>query len=91
MANTLWARLRGLKGRNEDDGVLMLTPCNDIHTFGMRRPIDVAFVTNTGLVLEAHRGIGKRRRLRCKMATFTLERFASDEPWVERGDRLEFR
>ena len=80
------SRLRGLLGRKEFPGVLMLMPCNDIHTYGMRRAIDVAFVSSDGVVIESYRAIGARRRLRCKAAAATLERFADDAPWFECGD-----
>ena len=85
------SRLRGLLGRNNFDGVLLLSPCNDIHTFGMRRAVDVAFITSSGLVLEAHRNVGPCRRLRCKQATATLERFATQDDWYERGDCVELK
>ncbi|MFP4511688.1 MAG: DUF192 domain-containing protein [Acidimicrobiales bacterium] len=37
-------RSRGLLGREGIEGALYLTPCRSVHTFGMRFPIDVAFV-----------------------------------------------
>ncbi|WP_460069005.1 DUF192 domain-containing protein [Streptomyces sp. YKOK-I1] len=38
------ARTRGLLGRDAVDGALLLTPAGSIHTFGMRIPIDVAYL-----------------------------------------------
>ncbi len=46
VADTFGKRLRGLMGRSElpqGEG-LMITPCNSIHTFFMRFPIDVLFI-----------------------------------------------
>ena len=37
------ARRRGLLGRDEVDGALLLRPCRSVHTVGMRFPIDVAY------------------------------------------------
>ncbi|MDZ7678445.1 MAG: DUF192 domain-containing protein [Acidimicrobiales bacterium] len=37
-------RSRGLLGREGIEGAIYLTPCRSVHTFGMRFPIDVAFV-----------------------------------------------
>ena len=91
IACTIFGRLRGLIGRREFDGVLLLTPCNDVHTFGMSRAIDVAFIAADGLVLESHREVGACRRLRCRPATATLERIAVEAPWFERGDRVELK
>lgn len=67
---------------------LLLAPCRDVHTFGMRKPIDVAFVSADGIVLSSYRAVGRRRRLRCERAAVTLERFASNEPWLRQGDHL---
>ena len=89
IACTLRTRLMGLYGRDAFDGVLLLVPCNDIHTFAMRRPIDVAFVAADGAVLEAHRDVSPNRRLRNKRAAATLERFASEEAWFAPGDRIQ--
>ncbi|MFH8338651.1 DUF192 domain-containing protein [Streptomyces sp. AM6-12] len=38
------ARTRGLLGRTCFDGALLLSPAGSIHTFGMRIPIDVAYL-----------------------------------------------
>lgn len=88
IACTLRARLRGLYGRASFDGVLLLAPCNDVHTLRMRRSLDVAFVDAGGVVLAVHRNVEPNSRLRNKGACATLERFASEEPWFENGDRI---
>ena len=46
------ARRRGLLGRDGIDGVIVLEPCRQVHTFGMRFPIDVAFCAADGRVLR---------------------------------------
>jgi hypothetical protein len=66
----------------------MLLPCNDIHTFGMRAAIDVAFVASDGAVVESHRRIPPNRRLRNSRASATLERFSTDDAWFQPGDRF---
>lgn len=46
VADTLWARTKGLLGRSHlpaDQG-LWIKECNNIHTFFMRFPIDLIFV-----------------------------------------------
>ena len=89
VASTLPARLRGLIGRKGFTGVLMLMPCNDIHTFGMRRPIDVAFVAADGVVIDSFRNVVPHRRLCNRDATATLERFSSGERWFSPGDKVQ--
>ena len=91
VALTALSRFRGLLGRDEYPHVLLLFPCNDIHTFGMRFAIDVAFVSGEGVVIEAYRGIGARRRLRCRPARATLERMSSEARWFEPGDSIDLK
>jgi uncharacterized protein len=45
IAASLWARARGLLGRDGIEGAILLTPCSSIHTLGMRFGIDVAYLT----------------------------------------------
>ena len=47
-------RRRGLLGREslESGSVLVIAPCNAIHTFSMRFPIDVAFATREGRIVK---------------------------------------
>jgi uncharacterized membrane protein (UPF0127 family) len=52
LATTRSARRRGLLGRDSIDGVLVLRPCRQVHTIGMRFPIDVAFCARDGRVLR---------------------------------------
>jgi uncharacterized protein len=60
VAETLFARLKGLLGSislKTGEG-LWITPCNSIHTFGMKFPIDALF-------LDKHkRVVGVARNLR---------------------------
>jgi len=48
-------RVVGLLGRRdagEVTGALVLRPCKQVHTFGMRFPVDVAFCDRHGVVLR---------------------------------------
>jgi uncharacterized membrane protein (UPF0127 family) len=44
VAESAGARTRGLLGRDGIEGALLLQPARSVHTFGMRFPIDVAYV-----------------------------------------------
>ncbi|MDI6869865.1 MAG: DUF192 domain-containing protein [Bacillota bacterium] len=53
LAESFWARARGLLGRaelKEGEG-LILRPCNSVHMFFMRFPLDVAFLDKIGRVV----------------------------------------
>lgn len=46
------ARARGLLGRDGFTGAMVLRPCRQVHTLGMRFPVDVAFCDRAGVVLR---------------------------------------
>ena len=52
VAGSSRARRRGLLGRNGIDGALVLPRCRQVHTFGMRFAIDVAFCAADGVVIR---------------------------------------
>lgn len=84
----VFERLRGLLARKPDDATRILVPCHDIHTFGMRHPIDIAFIGRDGTVLEVHRNVGRRRRIRRGDAAMVAERFAKEGEWLTQGDTI---
>ncbi len=86
VASRIFERLRGMKGVKEDGLSMVLVPCCDIHTFGMKKPIDVAFVDETGTVVAVHRKVTPRRRVRNAAARLVVERFARQGAWFECGD-----
>ncbi|MBX7547498.1 DUF192 domain-containing protein [Streptomyces sp. NPDC004232] len=45
------ARTRGLLGRDTIEGAMLLSPASGVHTFGMRIPIDVAYLDRRLTVL----------------------------------------
>jgi hypothetical protein len=54
LADTVTSRMKGLLGRDslpEGEG-MVIDPCNQIHTFFMRFPIDVAFVDAEGRIVR---------------------------------------
>ncbi|MFD5470002.1 DUF192 domain-containing protein [Streptomyces sp. NPDC127105] len=44
LATSYRARTKGLLGRDAVDGAILLSPANNVHTFRMRIPIDVAYL-----------------------------------------------
>ncbi len=44
IARTFSSRRRGLLGRSVLDGSLLLEPCRNVHTIGMKLAIDVAYL-----------------------------------------------
>ena len=89
LATRLSSRMRGLLFRPGTDDLMVLMPCRDIHTFGMRYAIDVAFIDASGKVVRAVRDVLPNKRLREPSAAAVLERRAIPrELWFEEGDRV---
>jgi len=55
VAQTITSRMKGLLGRKDfpPGEALLIKPCNSIHTFFMRFPIDVLFVDKNNKVIKA--------------------------------------
>ena len=89
LATRLSSRMRGLLFAPESDDLMVLLPCRDIHTFGMRYAIDVAFLDASGKVVQSRRDVLPNKRLRCSHAVAVVERRAIPrEVWFEEGDRI---
>ena len=86
------SRKRGLLGRDglSDDAAIVLAPCNAIHMFGMRFPIDVLFLDRRGTVIKRVTAL-PRNRIAIAWRAFAAIEFRADHPGVARteaGDML---
>jgi uncharacterized membrane protein (UPF0127 family) len=95
-----WQRFRGLAHPKFGGtcGTLLIAPCRSIHTFTMKRPIDVAFIDREGRVCRIHMALPPRRLLFCRRACAVLERPVSTRipsgpapgsDWLRVGDWLD--
>lgn len=95
LAKGILMRARGLLFRKQDwlhsDEALLFVPCKSIHTIGMRYEIDVAFFDEKGRVLKVKRKVGSCKIVRCKQASFVLERPFQTGSWVLPNTRLELK
>lgn len=60
VADGFWSRAKGLVGRDDLQGALLLRPARSVHTLGMRFPIDVAYCDVDGVVLRTVRLVPHR-------------------------------
>jgi uncharacterized protein len=81
VASTRLSRLLGLSllPRELAGPGLLIPRCRSVHSFGMRFPIDVAFLDRRGSVVRARRGVPAGRVLFCRAASAVLELPAGGE------------
>ena len=93
IADTARSRRRGLLGRDGFEGALLLRPCRQVHTVGMRFTLDVAFCDTEGIVLRTSTLAPWRLSPIVRRAAFVIEAEAGafDRWRLARGDRLELR
>jgi uncharacterized protein len=92
VANTPWARMRGLLGRDElprGEGIL-LRPAGSIHTFFMRFPIDVVFIDRENRVVDVERELGPWRTAKRRGAKAVIELPAGAAEAIAAGAQLSF-
>jgi uncharacterized membrane protein (UPF0127 family) len=93
VAVTRRQRARGLLGRDGFEGVLVLRPCRNVHTFGLKFPIDVAFCDRYGFVLHVSHLRPKRVSRPVWRSYFAVEAPAgSFDRWkLQLGDVVEVK
>ena len=95
VAGTSSARRKGLSGLDALAGGrgLWIAPCEAVHTFGMKFPIDVLFLDRELCVRKIVTGLSRRRIAVCLSACSVLELDAGAilRSGTQVGDRLVFQ
>jgi uncharacterized membrane protein (UPF0127 family) len=95
VAHRPWERTRGLLGRDRESvtGGLVLRPCRQVHTLGMRFPVDVAFCDRAGVVLRTVTVVPWRVTRVVLRSGFVVEAAAGafDRWQLRPGDTVEVR
>lgn len=82
-------RLLGFLAKRPKECTLLISPCNAIHTFGIKGNLDIAFFDDRGKVLLAQRNIPPGKIIRCLKARGVLEKFSHiDKQWFCEGDEV---
>lgn len=94
VARTSRQRRRGLLGRTElaEGAGLWISPCESVHTWGMRFPIDLVFLDRENRVQKMRADVRPWRISACLSAHSVLELPAGTNSATEtrEGDVLEF-
>lgn len=94
-ASSFFRRFMGLMYRRklEQDSALLLTPCNEIHTFAMRFAIDVVTLSRDGRVLFIDRAVGPhkiRKKVKNGYMVLELNADAAERLGIEIDDIITF-
>jgi uncharacterized membrane protein (UPF0127 family) len=94
VADTGPKRNKGLLGRNglEAGGGLLIVPCESVHTFFMRFPIDLVYLDRGNRVRKVRSAVGPWRVSACLSARSIIELPAGVvlSTQTKKGDILEF-
>lgn len=96
LADSLPSRLRGFlfRARPAMGEGLFLAPCKGVHMFGMRFPLDVLIINQTGMVMAAHPALEPGQRTPVyREAQYALELPAGaiEATATSVGDRLSWQ
>jgi len=63
LADSFFTRLSGLLGKKNlpEDGGMLIMPCRQVHTFFMKFPIDLIFLTKEYKITGIEQNVGKNR------------------------------
>lgn len=94
-AQTFWARFKGLQlKKNFPEGCgLLITPCNSIHMFFMRFPIDAVFIDKDQTVLYIDESIKPwkiSKVIRKSCSVLELPAGTAPATGTKPGDKLSF-
>lgn len=92
-ATSLYARMKGLLGRNElpSDEALMINHCSSIHTFYMKFAVDVVFVDRKMVVKKIYKNVKPWRLVSPIWGAHSVIEFAGgalEKLNIEIGDQL---
>ncbi len=73
IAKSFFKKLSGLMFKKEISENLIFIHCSSIHTFFMKKNIDVIFFDKDKNFLELHKDVKKNKILICKKAYYTVE------------------
>ena len=85
LAVTHRSRLVGLLKNPDELSPLLIAPCRDVHTFGMRVSLDIAFLDANGVVMRVSRDVGRWRRIRCPVRQWSLNAWLAKARGFRRG------
>lgn len=94
VAETAASRNKGLLGRTglPSGGGLWIVPCESVHTFFMKFPLDLVYLDRNKKVRKARGNVGPWRLSGCLSAHSIIELPAGtiEKTQTRRGDQLEF-
>ncbi|MDD2430612.1 MAG: DUF192 domain-containing protein [Firmicutes bacterium] len=90
VASSFFLRLKGFLGKRPKKGdALLIVPCNQIHTFFMKEPIDVYYLNQEGEVVKYYPAVRPWRVLPPSFKTYmVLELGVGTLPVFSDGEKM---
>ena len=93
-ANHFFQRLRGLIGRRlAAEEAMLITPCNQVHCYFMKIPIDVVYLSDMGTVLSVTQAMQPNtcgRIVKKAKSVLELPAFSAKAYGIVSGENLTF-
>ena len=91
--NRFFSRLKGLLGTEPDpDEACWLIPCNMVHTFGLRYPIDILFLNKKNEIISVIQNLKPNRLSPFVPTAHSVVEFASGtQQELRPGERLDWQ
>ncbi len=93
VADRMFSRMKGLLGKRHlaTGHGLLIRPAPSVHTFFMRFPIDIVFLSRRGEVMKVSADVGPWRVRSCRRAYAVLELPAgeAERRGIAMGDRID--
>lgn len=91
IASNMFKRMKGLMFKKDIDYAMVIKPCKSVHTFFMKMPIDVIFVSSQNVVLDVIRDMKPNRISPTYWkASYVIEVKSGNANKTQPGDILRF-
>ncbi len=88
---SFFSRLKGNMGKKRINKVLLFPKCNSIHTFFMKKEIDVVMISKDNVVLYCYNNLSKWKIIFPKKGVYATLEFPTGENIYQINDKIEYK
>ncbi|NCP66869.1 hypothetical protein GW756_01010 [bacterium] len=87
-ATRFWQRLCGIKKVADIETALYFPRCKAVHTFGVKKALDLFWVSRSGLIIQQNFKVPANKIKACSKAYGVVEVFSQLNPKLKLGDKI---